>query len=61
MGERNKKILTYTADPEAGGAGPGGHAPLGAALRLREADSHVAVARGAHVVVELHNLEHAED
>ena len=59
--KETKKILTDTADPEAGGTGPGRHAALGATLGLCEADSHVTVAGGAHVVVELHDLEHAQN
>ena len=56
MGRR----LTATADPEAHGAVAGGHALLLGALRGRVAHPLLSIVTRARVVVESHNLKHAE-
>ena len=54
-------ILTDATDTKSGCAGPTGSATLAAALSLSEAGAHVSVARRAGAVLELDNLEDAED
>ena len=57
----DQKTLTHAADSEGGGAGPAGGAPGGCALGLGVAGAGVPRARGAHPVLELDDLEHAEN
>ena len=58
--DKDEERLTATADPEAHGAVAGGHALLLGALRGRVAHPLLSIVPRARVVVESHNLKHAE-
>ena len=58
--DKDKERLTATADSEAHGAVAGGHALLLGALRGRVAHPLLSIVPRARVVVESHNLKHAE-
>ena len=58
--DKDEERLTATADSEAHGAVAGGHALLLGALRGRVAHPLLSIVTRARVVVESHNLKHAE-